>query len=246
MFAFHYATLRAAQWPPRDEARRLRHPCARLRARPGARGAAARRHAGHRVARTAQGRDHRRAERLFPVTPPRAGFALDMAPTPIVDMEEGLLRGDCSRSSARRRRARARSSRPGSPRSCRGGRCRTITSGRISACSSAPNSAGCSPGIFRTCMPATRETCVGRSYSIAASARPRASRCVPRRAARSHRLRRLFRRRGRHEAGSARPPRTGGPRPPESRPSTSPPNRSAPTDRPQRRRKRRRRRESCG
>ncbi|WP_407051844.1 nitrogen fixation protein NifQ [Methyloraptor flagellatus] len=91
MFAFHYATLRAAQWPPRDEAVAFdTHvlACALAQA------LEALQIDGTPVTVSLGLPKDAIIDVLnayFPVTP-RAGFALDMAPAPIVDMEEGLLR----------------------------------------------------------------------------------------------------------------------------------------------------------
>ncbi|MBT9288533.1 nitrogen fixation protein NifQ [Prosthecodimorpha staleyi] len=91
MFAHHYACLRAAQWPPRDEATAFdTHVLACILAT----GLAEAEAEGIAVT-TATGLDAGALVDIltawFPLMP-RTPFALDAAPNPAADMEEGMVR----------------------------------------------------------------------------------------------------------------------------------------------------------
>lgn len=91
MFAHHYACLRAAQWPPRDEATAFdTHVLACILAT----GLAEAEAEGSAVT-TATGLDAGALLDIltgwFPLMP-RTPFALDAAPNPAADMEEGMVR----------------------------------------------------------------------------------------------------------------------------------------------------------
>lgn len=91
MFAHHYACLRAAQWPPRDEATAFdTHVLACILAT----GLAEAEAEGVAVT-TATGLDAGALVDIltawFPLMP-RTPFALDAAPNPAADMEEGMVR----------------------------------------------------------------------------------------------------------------------------------------------------------